>query len=111
MATFTYEPDNTAQVSVKPRVLKAVFGDGYEQRTGDGINIRPREWMLTFNTRTNAEMSPIVAFLEARNGVESFDWTPPSGSAGKWVCEDWQQTRVRVGINDLSAKFREVFEP
>lgn len=111
MATFTYEPDNSAQLAVKPRVLKAIFGDGYESRTGDGINIRPREWMLTFNTRTNAEMTPIVAFLDARNGVESFDWTPPSGAAGKWVCEEWQQTRVRVGINDLSVKFREVFEP
>lgn len=110
MPTFTYQPDNAAQVSVKPRVLTAKFGDGYEQRLGDGINIRPREWRLTFNTRTNAEMSPIVAFLEGQNGVASFDWTPPSGAAGKWVCEDWQQTVVRYGINDLSATFREVFE-
>ena len=111
MATFTYTPDNSAQVSVKPRVLKSSFGDGYEQRTGDGINLRPRTWTLTFNTRTAAEIAPIQAFLEARNGVESFDWTPPSGAAGKFICEDWTQTVVRFGINDLSASFREVYEP
>lgn len=109
MATFTYTPDNAGQLSVKPRVLEAKFGDGYSQRTGDGINIRPREWRLTFNTRTDAEMAPIVAFLEARNGIESFDWTPPTGAAGKFLCSEWQQTPVRAGINDLTATFREVF--
>lgn len=111
MATFTYTADNSAQVAVKPRVLMAQFGDGYKQRTADGINVRPREWRLTFNSRTDAEMSPILAFLEARNGVESFDWTPPLGAAGKFICEEWNQTVVRYGINDLSATFREVFEP
>ena len=110
MATFNYTPDNAAQVKVKPRVLTSKFGDGYEQRVGDGINIRPREWTLTFNTRTTAEMSPIVAFLEAQNGIYSFDWTPSSGAAGKWVCEEWNQTDVRYGIKDLSCTFREVFE-
>ena len=110
MSTFSYTPDNSAQVAVKPRVLTSKFGDGYEQRTGDGINIRPREWRLTFNTRSDAEIAPIVSFLESQNGIYNFDWTPPSGSAGKWVCEQWQQTVVRYGINDLSANFREVFE-
>jgi phage-related protein len=110
MTTFTYTPDNAAQVSVKPRVLSSKFGDGYEQRVADGINIRPRSWRLSFNTRTTAEMTPIVAFLEARNGIEAFDWTPPSGAAGKFVCEEWARTDVRYGISDLSAGFREVYE-
>lgn len=110
MATFTYTPDNSAQLAVKPRVLQAQFGDGYRLRVADGINVRPRQWRLTFNTRTDAEMAPIVAFLEARNGVEAFDWTPPLGTAGKWICEEWGQTVVRFGINDLSATFVEVFE-
>lgn len=111
MAIFTYTPDNGPQLSVKPRVLTAKFGDGYEQRVGDGINIRPREWRLTFNTRTDAEIAPILAFLEARNSIEAFDWTPPTGSAGKWVASGWQHTKPRYGINDLSVVFHEVFEP
>jgi len=111
MATFTYTPDLAAQVQVKPRVLTAKFGDGYEQRTADGINIRPREWGLTFNTRTDAEIAPIIAFLESSNGISAFDWTPPAGSTGKWVCENWIQTIVAKGVNNLSATFREVWEP
>lgn len=110
MATFNYTPDYSAQVSVKPRVLKSSFGDGYQLRIGDGINISPRVWRLTFNARTDAEIAPIAAFLAARNGVSSFDWTPPSGSAGKWICDEWSQTIVQFGINDLSATFSEVFE-
>ena len=111
MATFTYQPDNSAQVSVKPRIMRAQFGDGYQQRVADGINIRPRQWSLSFNTRTDAEIAPVAAFLEARNGLEAFDWTPPQGLAGKFICEQWSQTVVRYGINDLSATFVEVFEP
>ena len=109
MSTFTYQADNSAQVSVKPRVRSAKFGDGYEQRVGDGINIRPREWQLTFNSRSDAEMAPIVAFLEAQQGIYAFDWTPPFGTAGKFKCEQWQQTVVRYGINNLSCTFTEVF--
>lgn len=111
MATFSYEADNGAQLTAEPRVLASQFGDGYSQRVGDGINIRPRSWALTFNARTAAEMSPIVAFLEARNGIEAFDWTPPKGSAGKFVCKRWQQTAVRYGLENLAATFDEVFEP
>ena len=110
MATFTYTPDNGCTLEEQPRVLLGKFGDGYEQRVGDGINLRPRKWSLTFNTRTDAEMSPILAFLRARNGVEAFDWTDPDGVAGKFVCRSWTRLPVRYGINNLSAVFEEVFE-
>ena len=32
-------PDRNLKHTTKPRVLKAKYGDGYEQRAGDGINI------------------------------------------------------------------------
>lgn len=110
MATWTYTPDFGADLNEKPRVLTAQFGDGYEQRVGDGINTRPRTWRLSFNTRTDAEIAPILAFLRARNGVEAFDWTDPDGVAGKFVCREWQRTPVKFGVNNLSATFVEVFE-
>jgi phage-related protein len=49
--------------------------------------------------------------LDARGGVESFDWTPPRGTAGKYVCDSWQITLSNCNNNQLRAKFREVFEP
>jgi phage-related protein len=111
MATFTYTPDYGAQVSVKPRVRVAQFGDGYEQRSADGINTRAQMWSLQFANRTDTETGNIITFLENRNGVEAFDWTPPNGSAIKVVCREWSKTAVRYNLNNVAATFQQVFEP
>lgn len=109
MATFTSPPDFNSSESSQPRVLEAKFGDGYSQRVGDGINIRPREWALSFTNRTTAEKDTIVNFLVARNGIESFDWTPPSGATGKFLCRSWQVTPVNATMWTIQATFTEVF--
>ena len=111
MATFTYTPSFEATESSKPRVRKFQAGDGYEQRVRFGLNTDPKEWSLTFANRTDTERDNILTFLEARNGVESFDWTPPRGTAGKYVCEEWQATLSNCNNNQIQATFREVFEP
>lgn len=111
MATFTFTPSFEPVLSEKPRVLSARFGDGYEQRVGDGINIRARSWQLTFKQRTAAEMAPIIAFLRARNGFESFDWTDPDGVAGKFICREWSKSTNNAVTQTLTCTFDEVFEP
>lgn len=111
MATFTYTPSFQATESSKPRVRKFQAGDGYEQRVRFGLNIDPKDWTLAFANRTDAERENILTFLEARAGVESFDWTPPRGGAGKFVCEEWQITLSNCNNNQIQATFREVFEP
>jgi len=75
--TFTWTPSKSFQKMSKPRVITAQFGDGYSQRIGDGINRIVREWSLSFNSRSIAQAQEIVAFLEARSGVQAFVWTPP----------------------------------
>jgi phage-related protein len=111
MATFTWTPSFEATESSRPRARVARFGDGYEQRLRFGLNTDPKEWDLTFSERTDTERDQISDFLEARGAVESFDWTPPRGTAGKYVCEDWQITLRACNLNTIRAKFREVFEP
>jgi phage-related protein len=111
MATFTWTPSFEATESSRPRSRVARFGDGYEQRLRFGLNTDPKEWDLTFSERTDTERDQISDFLEARGAVESFDWTPPRGTAGKYVCEDWQITLRACNFNTIRAKFREVFEP
>lgn len=111
MATFTYTPSFEATESSKPRVRKFQAGSGYEQRIRFGLNTDPKEWSLTFMNRTDAERDAILAFLEARGGVQNFDWTPPRGDAGKYVCEEWQATLLNYNNNTVQATFREVFEP
>jgi len=111
MATFTFTPDFDAGETQAPIVRRVQFGDGYEQRLAYGLNTQPSVWRLTFNNRTDTERDNINNFLEARGAVESFDWTPPYGSAGKWVCDEWSTTMISCNINSIQATFRQVFEP
>lgn len=110
MATFDWVPDYEAPLSEEPRVLRAPFGDGYEQRVGDGINNNPRKWSLTFDCRDEDEGDAILAFLRAHSGVEAFDWTPPTDSGGRWVCRRWQSVVIRPALSRrVTAEFEEVF--
>lgn len=112
MATFTYTPDFGAQAQIRPRVRAVAFGDGYEQRQGDGINTQPQVWTLQWQNRDNSETGAIKSFLAARAGVEAFDWTPPNEAAAiKVVCREWQVSTVRFNLNNVSATFTQVFEP
>ena len=111
MATFIWAPDWRAQQQRRPRVRVAQFGDGYQQRSADGINADPRVWQLTFGNRDDTEAAAIEAFLAARGALEAFDWTPPTGSAGTWVCPQWASTLETYGATTITATFSEVFEP
>jgi len=111
MATFTYTASFTASESSQPSVRKVQFGDGYEQRLRFGLNTDPKIWQLTFANRTDSERETILNFLEARGGAESFDWTPPRGSAGKYVCSEWNMNMLNCNNNTITATFVEVFEP
>jgi phage-related protein len=111
MATFTYTPSFEATENSQPRVRRFQAGDGYEQRITFGLHADPKEWSLTFANRDDTERDNILTFLEARGGVESFDWTPPRGTAGKYVCSEWQTTLSNCNNNQIQVTFREVFEP
>jgi len=106
--TFTYNPTYGASEVTKPRVLVTTFGDGYEQRVVDGINHIRRVWNLTFS-KTGADMAAVISFLENEGGVTSFNWTPPRGSAGLWVCREWSRA-VNDAFDQVTLQFVEVFE-
>jgi phage-related protein len=76
-----------------------------------GLNSDPKTWNLQFENRTDAERDQIRVFLEARGGVEAFDWTTVWGQTGKrWICEEWSITPTHANNNQISAKFQQVFE-
>lgn len=111
MATFTWTPDFGAKAAYRPRVRVAAFGDGYEQRQGDGLNARNDAWDLQFQNRDNTETGAILQFLDLRAGVEAFDWTPPGESTAiRVVCREWSKSVDRFNLNTITAQFVRVFE-
>lgn len=107
MSTFTWSVKTGVVLGKEPRVRAAAFGDGYQQRVPNGINTMPRNWQIEIvNRRPVVEAAE--AFLAARGGAESFDWQPPSGPIGKWLCRSWNATFAGKTAT-LTATFEEVF--
>lgn len=109
-------PDKNLNRTSSPRVLKATFGDGYEQRIADGINNIQEEYSIAFNNRTKEEIDDITAFFASKNGVTSFDFTiPDSNNSGestvKVVCEQYNQNYTYGDFYGCTAMFRRVYEP
>lgn len=63
-----------------PRVLSARFGDGYEQRSEDGIHADLQSWRVSFDPILTSEADAIEAFLvQNQCATIPFNWTPPRG--------------------------------
>lgn len=107
MATFTWVPDQGAKGTHKPRLKQAQFGDGYVQSSPDGINNIERTHALNFTLLNLATYQAIMAFLENQNGA-AFDWTTPSGTTGRFVCEEWSDDAYGVTYS-ISATFKQVW--
>lgn len=86
--TLIFTPDDEPSRTVKPRIKKAQFGDGYAQRAPDGINHQLSVWTLTHDMRKAEDITYLTEFLDAQGGTAIFLWTPPNSPAPKrFVCE------------------------
>lgn len=111
MAVFTWVPSWNSELQEDPRILETRFGDGYAQRTGDGINHIPMKWNLSFDEIPAADGDAIRAFLRARGGYEAFDWTPPGMASARFVCKTWKRRYAAPGNASLTAVFEQDFAP
>lgn len=112
MATFPdVSPDYGASKRSQPNVRIAQFGSGYSQRTTFGLNQDPKVWSLEWRYLESTDANSIEDFLEARGGVEAFDWSPPDETdTYKWICREWSKA-LPVGLRfTITAKFEQVFE-
>jgi len=99
-------------VEFKPRVRRAPFGDGYAQRTGDGLNALSRKVEASFEVLTTAEAGAILSFFEERAGYKPFMWTlPGEASPRQWIAPTWRRVYSGNTITDITATFEETFDP
>lgn len=97
-------------VTVEPRILRNDFGDGYSQRTPDGLNTIRRVWRAQWNNILQSEANTLVAFFKSLKGVLVFTWTGPADSAGQFICKTWSMTPITGGFANLTAEFDEEFD-
>ena len=91
---FFWIPSYSPTISTEPTVKSVRFGDGYEQRTPEGLSTRLLKVALTFDKRSEKETTAISHFLHERGGAEAFAYLPPSpySSMKKFICRKWDVT-------------------
>lgn len=110
METFTWTHDRGISAKHTPRVLKAQFGDGYAQRALDGLNAKESTWEVRFANRSTTEATAILDFLDARQGVEAFLFTPTGAEAPvKVIAVDWAEQAVSQFAISVKAKFERTY--
>jgi len=118
MANFpSIAPTFNAVKSSQPAIKTTKFGDGYEQRAVNGINNLAEDYRLTFRNRTKEEIDDIIAFLDNKAGVTSFNFTIPDSNVGgssektiKVVCDTYSQTYEYDDFYTCTATFRRIYE-
>jgi phage-related protein len=99
-----------SEVAFKARTLKAQFGDGYTQRSGDGQNAVSGNYSVSFNTLTRVEAQILLDFFTAQAGYKAFYYTIKGESTPRlWTCEDWSREHVTGIIDNVKATWIEVF--
>ena len=112
-------PDKSLTRATTPRVISAKFGDGYEQRTKNGINTIEEKYSLSFNTRTKEFVDDVVVFLDTMAGVSAFTLTLPDSNNTtrtgekdvKVVCATYATMYTYDDFYTLTVELRRVYEP
>jgi phage-related protein len=112
MANFpSINPNYGLAKSSSPRVLEVRYGDGYSSRLVFGLNQDLKMYQPRWDNLSESDADTIEDFLVARKGQESFSWTPPGDSAGKYICRNWNKTIPYANRASISATFQQVAEP
>lgn len=110
--TFNWRPQIEADARVSLRTLSVRFGDGYEQKAGDGINTRIEQWSLSF-VAPKATIEAIKAFIDLHGGYTPFWYRTSNGVTKLFTCSGYSDSvasnAAGTGISRLSATFEEFF--
>ncbi|MCZ4676453.1 phage tail protein [Citrobacter sedlakii] len=105
--TLDWLPQDGMKTETKPSVRVVKFGDGYEQRSPNGLNHSLREFTCSFRVESS-DREAFEYFLIRHGGYKSFFWRPPGVlRVVRVVCRTWSATE-HVTYTDFSCQFDEV---
>lgn len=116
MATFNppKAPTYNYKSQTVTRIRRSDFGDGYSQRSGDGLNAVQKKVDLTFVGLSTFEADAMDAFFAEQGGYRAFFYTlPDEGVPRKWIStpEGWAKEPVGPGKWQFSVQLEEAFDP
>ena len=85
---LTNKISQSSSRTIKYNVLSMQFGNGYEQRTPDGLNSKRAVWRVVYNNLTSADRNTLHTFFDAVGSSSWFSWQPPGSSTSlKWLVD------------------------
>jgi phage-related protein len=112
---FFWKPSYNIEAISKPRVKINQFGNGYQQRIFDGINVNLIEFNIIFENRSELETVSILHFLQQMNTKQSFIYNLPtiyskstSNLTTMFICPEWSASFVSYNNYSVKANFIEV---
>lgn len=99
-STLTQYISTNSKKSVKDRVRKAQFGDGYLQVSKDGLNSTQDFWELSFEPLTGSAKIDMETFLNTYGCETVFLWTP----LGESTAKKWSRVENSLEIQLLSTE-------
>jgi phage-related protein len=103
--TFTPPiPPSSIRKRPKLKLLRADFGDGYQQIARDGLNHIQSVLELTWDVLTAAQAKAITDFFELHGGDKAFTY-----EATKFTCATWEDNTGRAGLHSIIGTFEQSF--
>lgn len=94
------------------RINAVKYGNGYEQRSPDGINFIEDKWTINWENISSSDYSTLQTALDAAGGWDYFTWTAFGDSTSKKWVQDGPVSLTPVSGNfySVSCPFRQVFD-
>ena len=104
--------DQSSSKTTTNDIIKVSLGNGYEQRTPNGINYIRDKWSVTWSGLNTSERDTIVAFIQAISDGSVATWTTPfDSSSKKFILEgDWSISDGGGAVYNIAASFKQVFD-
>jgi len=112
--TFFYRPSQSSEMEAEPKIRKVQFGDGYEQRSKDGINNNPLTFHCNFMNISSRRAHDVSNFLKDLEGYKWFWWMAPEpydDSLKKFVAGKHSIRYDAPNIRTITVDFKQSFEP
>lgn len=107
METFSWPIKPGMKTDFSPRIKEAQFGDGYAQRSPDGINHQLRKINVMLSLKPEIA-DDVLLFLARHGGYKSFNFQPIKNDKSITViCKKWSSDKKALKT-EISAEFEEV---